>query len=345
MSAILNIVSNIYGRVLDTRNVLFDYAIFRSYKVGVPVISVGNITVGGTGKTPLVSYIASLLAESGERPAIVSRGYKRENENSLVVVSDGEKIIEDPSVTGDEPLELALELKGLASVVCDADRVRGSVYAIERLAASAIVLDDAFQHRRIRRDLDIVVLDAGAPFGGGRTVPGGRLRENLHNLARADAIVITRPDDSEDLEGLRSELRALNGNAPVFVCRSLIQNIEPAAASEDRRAAPDAKYYVFCAIGNPGSFLAQLERDGIVIAGSRSFPDHHVFTQDEIDEIEDQARAAGADALLTTGKDAVKLVDKRFGIPCFKLKSRLVIDNETAFKSLLKSVMDHAESD
>ncbi|QQS42683.1 MAG: tetraacyldisaccharide 4'-kinase [Acidobacteriota bacterium] len=343
MSAILNIASKIYGRVLDTRNVLYDYAVFRSYKVPVPVISVGNITLGGTGKTPLVAYIARLLAEAGERPAIVSRGYRREDENSLVVVSNGEKIIEDPSVTGDEPLELALDLKGSAAVVCDADRVRGSVYAIERLGASVIVLDDAFQHRRIRRDLDIVVIDAGLPFGGRRTVPGGRLRENLHNLARADAIVVTRPEDSEDLEALRSELSDLNSDAPLFVCRSRVQSIETVWTSEDRQPDPDTTFFVFCAIGNPKSLLAQLEREGFAIAGSRSFPDHHTFTQDDIDEIEGQARAAGADALLTTGKDAVKLVDKRFGIPCCKVKSRLVIDDETALKSLLKSAMDLSE--
>ncbi|HUF02673.1 MAG TPA: tetraacyldisaccharide 4'-kinase [Aridibacter sp.] len=337
MSAILNIASKIYGRVLDTRNVLYDYAFFRSYKVDVPVISVGNITLGGTGKTPLVAYVARLLAEAGERPAVVSRGYGRERENELVVVSDGERIIEEPSVTGDEPLELALDLKGSASVVCDANRVRGAVYAVEKLGASVIVLDDAFQHRRIRRDLDIVVIDATAPFGGGRTVPGGRLRENLHNLSRAGAVVITRPDGAENLEEIKSEVHSLNENAPVFVCLSSIDRIERIGAGTDPEE-PDArtKFFVLCAIGNPKSLLDQLEREGVAVAGSRFFPDHHAYSQKGLADVETEARAAGADALLVTGKDAVKLLNSHFELACFKVKSRLVIDNETAFHNLVR---------
>ncbi|REJ79189.1 MAG: tetraacyldisaccharide 4'-kinase [Acidobacteria bacterium] len=335
MGIFRDIASLIYGRVLDTRNVLYDFAIFRSYKIKVPVISVGNITLGGTGKTPLVSYIASLIAEEGGRPAVVSRGYKRKDENKLVVVSDGEKIIEDAELTGDEPLELALDLRERARVVCDSDRVRGAVYAAERLGATAVVLDDAFQHRRISRDLDIVVIDATAPFGSGKTVPSGRLREPLHNLSRADAAILTRSDATDRKVEIVDEIRKLSPSCAIFSARTETRKILRITGEGLDSEPQETVFFLFSAIGNPASLEAQMMREGIAIAGSKRFRDHHKYTEKDICEIVAKARESGADALLTTGKDAVKLREFDFGMPCYRVKSRLVIDDETAFREMI----------
>ena len=329
------VLSRIYGRVMDTRNVLYDFGIFRSYRIGVPVISVGNITVGGTGKTPLAILIARLLGEMGERPAIVSRGYRRKDEKSLVVVSDGSKVIEETEVTGDEPLEMALALRGTAPVVCDANRVRGASYAVEKLGATVIVLDDAFQHRKIRRDFDIAVIDATDPFGSGRTLPAGRLRERVHNLSRADAIVLTRMDQSDDPEAVASALRAAAPKAGVFRSSFRTTAITPKHGD----SSPEGrKFFLFCGIGNPDSLLRQLASDGLDIRGSRTFRDHHNYTSGEIDELSRAAEAAGADALLTTRKDAVKLKNETT-LPCFVVESGLFLENEQEFVDLLKSTL------
>lgn len=329
----LKILSRIYGRVIDTRNVLYDFGIFRSYRVAVPVISIGNITVGGTGKTPMTILIAGLLAAHGERPAIISRGYKRKDEKSLVVVSDGEHVIDDVSVTGDEPLEMARELKGKASVVCDADRVRGASYAVKKLGATVLVLDDGFQHRRLRRNLDIVVVDSGDPFGSGRTLPSGRLRENLHNLSRADAVVITKGSAEDISTELIGRLTHLAPKAPVFTCSTATAKIEPLTKLKPETAS--GPFFVFCGIGNPERFLKQLKSEDVAITGSKTFPDHHVYTSAEMKSLEVEANASGATALLTTGKDAVKISQFAHGMPVYVVRSRQEIDDLTEFEKLI----------
>jgi len=300
------------------------------------VISVGNITLGGTGKTPLTIFIAQMLAEMGEKPAIVSRGYKRKDESRLVVASDGEKVIEDAGLTGDEPLEMALALRGRASVICDSNRVRGAAYAAERLNASVVVLDDAFQHRKIRRDLDIVVIDATAPFGGGITVPAGRLRENLHNLSRADAFVISRTEETEKTDHLVTRLRDLNPKAPVFLSSFRIGGLEPVShTSDDDEAEKITSWFAVCGIGNPQSFLSLLEAFGIRIAGSRAFPDHYRYSEADLREVAAEARLAGAKALITTGKDAVKLRGLTSEMPIFKAIGGIELKNRSEFEELV----------
>ena len=168
-------LSWIYGRIAGWRNALYERGTLRSFALGAPAISVGNITVGGTGKTPLVAFVARVLAEQGEKACILTRGYGRENPKERVLVSDGRKILVEPKIAGDEPFELAAKLLGRAIVVADANRVAAAQWARGKFNVSVFVLDDAFQHRRARRDLDIVLLDATNPFGNERTLPFGRL--------------------------------------------------------------------------------------------------------------------------------------------------------------------------
>src|SRR5215213_1155286 len=200
MSLALAPLSLAFGALARARSRLYRSGVFKTERVGAPVISVGNLTAGGTGKTPLVEWVARAIAEEGLRPCVLTRGYGRENEGRRVVVSDGVRVLAGVREGGDEAVLLAESLSGVASVVCDRDRVAAARWAREHLGAQAFVLDDGFQHMRIARDLDVVTLDATAPWGGGHLLPWGRLREPVTALARADCVVITRSDLSPDLE-------------------------------------------------------------------------------------------------------------------------------------------------
>ena len=220
MSHALVLLGMLYGALVRTRLGLYRSGFLKTQTVGAPVVSVGNITAGGTGETPLVEWAARSLAREGRRACVLTRGYGRADERRRVVASDGERVLADVKECGDEPRLLAESLVGAASVVCDRDRVGAALWARENLRADVFVLDDGFQHLRIARDLDIVAVDASEPWGGGHMLPRGRLREPRAGLARADCVVITRAEMAEDLEGLRAEvLRLTGGRAAVVASR------------------------------------------------------------------------------------------------------------------------------
>ena len=315
----------LYGRVMQLRNALYDRGIFRSYDLGAKTISIGNITTGGTGKTPIVAYVAEILADAGEKVCILTRGYGRES-SGLVLVSDGKNVLVDTKQGGDEPVELGRKLIGKAVVVADADRVSAARWAKENFGITAFVLDDAFQYRRAKRNVDIVCVDATNPFGGGNVLPAGRLREPLRNLARAGVIVITRSDMVDEASNPMHEISRYNRSAPVFLARSIIRN-----------QTAVTKPFAFCALGNPENFLDLLARAGYELRGSQAFPDHHNYSQAEIVELEAAALASNGEALLTTAKDMVKLEDLTFTMPVSVIEIRTEIDNEGAFRDLIIS--------
>ncbi|HYJ47792.1 MAG TPA: tetraacyldisaccharide 4'-kinase, partial [Pyrinomonadaceae bacterium] len=176
----------LFNAATRLRRALYKRGALRVQKVGAPIISVGNITTGGTGKTPLVEWVARAVAADGRRPCILTRGYGRDNAKRQVIVSDGERILSDAREGGDEPLQLAETLLGVAAVISDADRAAAARFALENLGSEVFILDDGFQHLRVERDLDLVAVDATNPWGGGHLLPRGRLREPLRELARAD---------------------------------------------------------------------------------------------------------------------------------------------------------------
>lgn len=337
----LKILAKAYGKAADFRNLLYDRGFLRSRELDVPVISVGNITVGGTGKTPLVIYAAKFLARAGERVCIVSRGYRRIDEDSLVVVSDGSNVLAEVDEAGDEPLVMAKALLGISAVVCDSERYRGGRHAVEELKASVVLLDDGFQHRRLKRDLDIVAVDATDPFGGFLPLPSGRLREPVENLGRAGMIVITKSDLMSDLSELRKQLLKYNSEAKLVLCRSETARVLSIRAYLENEPISDAgersslRYFPFCGIGNPESLFVQLRGEGLDIAGTRAFPDHHRYSADDARSVAAEAKVAGADALLTTSKDAVKFPWREADLPCYVVESRLVLDPENEFRSAL----------
>ncbi|MBX9789420.1 MAG: tetraacyldisaccharide 4'-kinase [Pirellulales bacterium] len=295
-----------YALAMRVRNHRYDSGRAEIHRVGVPVVSVGNITLGGTGKTPLVEWIARWLRQHGVRVALVSRGYG---------ATDGS--------ANDEALELEQKLPDVPHVQ-NRDRVAGARLAIEEFESQLVLLDDGFQHRRLARDLDIVVLDATEPFGCDHVFPRGLLREPLAGLRRADVFVLSRADL------VTPERRA--------EIRQRAQGFAPHAAWVEARHAPRVwrsagglerpleelagrKVAAFCGIGNPESFRRTLMGAGCDVVVFREYPDHHAYNRADVDGLTAWARTAGtADAVVTTHKDLVKIgVEQLAGKPLWAL--------------------------
>lgn len=337
-------LSLLYGAVVRARLALYRKGRLATHRVGAPVLSVGNITTGGTGKTPLVEWLARAAAREGRRVCVLTRGYGREDARARVVVSDGERLLAGAREGGDEPRLLAENLLGAAAVLSDADRVGAARWALENLRSEVFILDDGFQHLRLARDLDIVTLDATAPWGGGHMLPRGRLREPPRGLARADCVVITRSDLAENLDELREEVvRLSGGRAAVITSRVRTIRVRPLTPSSpnndlESRAIPQP-VAAFCAVGNPRAFFTHLQRDDQRLSYTRAFADHHVFTQADADAVAREAEGHGARVLLTTAKDAVKLGSLRFSLPVYVVEIGLRFDEEDKLLGLVRKVL------
>jgi len=298
--ALLSLPSLIFGAAVRLRNHLYERP-GASRNAPIPVLSVGNLTVGGTGKTPLVAWLARRLREQGLTPAVVSRGYGGTAGRGPLVVTQGGDPTCGPEVCGDEPFELARTLSEVV-VIVGSDRVAGADEAA-RQGADLVILDDGFQHRRLARDLDIVLLDSSNPFGNYRLLPAGWLREPIGSLARADIVVITRARPGERFELIRRTVRNLNADAPILSAghRALgFFDLDGRVTETPRRAV------AFCGIGNPTRFRIDLEHAGVEILEFRSHRDHHAYVTSEFAALEALARTHDA-PLVTTQKDAVRL--------------------------------------
>ena len=320
-----------YGLAVTTRNAAYDCGLLPVARATVPVISVGNLTLGGTGKTPLVAWTAALLARHGRRPAIVSRGYG---------AAPGER--------SDEAAELAILLPGVPHVA-DRDRVAAAARAVA-LGADVVVLDDGFQHRRLGRDLDIVAVDATDPFGHGRLFPRGLLREPLRGIARARAVVLTRASsiDIERRVAIQGALFAKCRSArPVWAeadhrpvgLRTADGATRPLAALDGRRV------FAFAGIGNPAAFRATLVAHGAEVAAFRPLPDHHAYTAANLESLAREAAAARAALAVTTLKDLVKIRRATLdGLPLAALEIALDVPGggEALQRVILEAVVGHA---
>lgn len=325
-------ISALYGAITRTRLALYEHGTLVSKKLDRPVISIGNITTGGTGKTPLVEWVARTLTEHHKRVCILTRGYRRENPKQRVLVSDGDTVYSNAAEAGDEAFLLATKLKGIASVISDANRTAAGQDAIRHLRPDCFVLDDGFQHLQLARDLNLVAIDATNPFGGGQLLPYGQLREPLKGLKRADCLVITRTDQVKDISSLQGELSTLSRDRPIFLAHAATSDIRALTGDSFQSSK---KCGAFCAIGNPESFFTHLRHDGYEVVFERSFRDHHAFSQADIDSLSADATARGADFLLTTEKDAVKLTQLHFSSSCFVLEIKLIVDNDEELKRLI----------
>lgn len=351
-------IGGLYGKVMDLRNRLYDRGVLSSHSLEARTISIGNLTTGGTGKTPLVALTATILADGGEGVCILTRGYGRKNPKKRVLVSDSDNVLVGADEGGDEPVELARRLIGKAIVIADRDRRSAAEWAKGEFGITAFILDDGFQHRRVKRDLDIVCIDATNPCGNGRILPAGSLRESFRGLGRADVIVITRADLVGSTDDTESRLRKRNKKAPILKTSSRISAVRPvgsrgvvldsigelAAATGPGSPNEKVRLMAFCGLGNPAAFFGLLRyestRSGSAnfsVAAERKFPDHHIYSQREIEEMEAEARTAGVSALVTTGKDAVKLERSKFSIPVYAIEITPEISDPELFRSLVTS--------
>ncbi len=291
--------------VVRARRWLYESGWRRSERVDAPVVSVGNLTWGGTGKTPILAFLAEHFQERGRRVGIVSRGYRRRS-TGVVVVSDGAGTVASPSRGGDEPVLLARRHPRAVVVVAER-RAEGAREAI-RLGAEILLLDDAFQHLAIARDADVVLVDADDPWGGGFP-PLGRAREAPRALSRADVVVVTRasPGVASAADAAIPRYTA----APIFHARFRFAGWFSGGAPAPEAPGPA---FAFCAVARPESFRATLEEARAPVVGLAAFRDHHPYTDADLRKIEERADRAGAAVLVTTEKDAVK-VEGRARLP------------------------------
>lgn len=335
-------LGGLYGAVMKARRALYRSGRFRACELGAPVISVGNLTTGGTGKTPLVEWIANELAQKGRRVCILTRGYGRRSSGTRVIVSNGSEILADANQAGDEPLLLAERLRGLAAVICDADRVSAASWAVENFKSNVFVLDDGFQHLRVVRNLNILTIDATNPWGNRRLLPAGILRESPAELARADCIVITRAEDSNQTEELQREIDELDGGQPIFRSRMTFHGLRHVAGGESP-FGPDeikaARVAAFCGVGNPESFFSLVRRAGYQLCHTQTFRDHHIYSQADMDRVARESITHGAQVLLTTAKDEVKLRGLTLGLPSYAVDVEIVIENEEKLIALIDEAM------
>lgn len=288
-----------YLAVLNTRDALYKNGIVRSTRLPVKVISIGNITTGGTGKTPLVEFSVKYLSKIGKKVAILSRGYGGNNSSP-----------ENSEIVNDECLALRENLQNIP-VLSGRNRVKNGQKAVSDFGVDCVILDDGFQHFKLKRDLDIVVIDALNPFGGGNLIPRGSLREPLKNLKRADLFIISHCNQSNEqtIKSIYTELNRIDRDAPV--CESIhspvhIDNIMEGSMLE-LEWLKGKRIYALSAIGNPDSFAYTLEGLEVDLIKHNVFQDHHVYTKKEIEEVISEAQSLGTEAIVVTQKDMVKI--------------------------------------
>ncbi|RMF47658.1 MAG: tetraacyldisaccharide 4'-kinase [Deltaproteobacteria bacterium] len=303
-----------YAALGHLRRLAYNRGWLTSRSLPVPVIAVGNLAAGGTGKTPVTEWLVSRCLQQGIRVAVVSRGYGGRREEDPLVVCAGQGPLVPPEQAGDEPCLLARRHPE-AIVVVGADRYRAGMMAVRDCGAELVILDDGFQHRKLRRDFELVLLDARRPFGNGHTLPAGYLRETPKALNQADLVLLTRAVPAtphlylEDVPCLRVGFR-LAGHLV-----GLDGTILPLRQIAGRRVV------AFCGIANPESFFDGLKALDVEVVAARSLGDHHAYPDSSVQEL--NRLVAGADLLLTTEKDAVKLFDAGFDRPCYYLPLEL----------------------
>lgn len=336
-------LSWIYECGVVLRNLYFDREMFPAEHVGVPVISVGNISVGGTGKTPVVESIARTLTEKDVLAGIISRGYKRST-RGLVEVSDGKSLKVTAQESGDEPHQLAMHLPQTVIVVDDR-RVRGARYAVQRLGVQAIILDDGFQHRAIHRDLDIVVIDASrSPFSM-RMLPAGYRRDTYSSLKRADIVLLTRVKRTTAIDRLEERIRRLT-DAKIFTSAFNVATFRRAKTkfSVDLESVKGKKAVAFCGIGQPESFRTSLEEIGVHVVSLIPYEDHHPYSRADLALVAAEQEKLSAEYIVTTEKDIARLSGLAAGDfleknPVFYVEMRTVIHQQKEWDALVLSTI------
>jgi tetraacyldisaccharide 4'-kinase len=306
-------IAQVYGFLMRVRARLYEDGILVSRRLPCRVVSIGNITAGGTGKTPMTIRVAQIIRDQGQRVVVISRGYRGRLEKRGGIVSDGSTILVDPREAGDEPYLMASVLQGIP-VVVGRRRYAAGMLAVAHFRPDVIILDDAFQHLRLRRDLNILLLDSRSPFGNGHVLPRGRLREPLCAMGRADVVVLTRCQ-----EAVRPSLpNRLPPDRPLFFAMhtpvvrlvgATEEHVDDSQEGLSRLAGK--KVLAFAGLADNDQFFDQLGRAGCIVCRRFAFADHHAYRQRDLDRIASVATATGVDLLVTTVKDFVKIQSYR----------------------------------
>ena len=314
--ALLKGVSLVFSAVVSLRYFLYGIGLLRRYPLGIQVISIGNVTAGGTGKTPVTEIFARTLAAEGRKVAILSRGYRRKEAplwqrlftqvvEPPLVVSDGKHVLLDSEKGGDEPYMLASNLPGVA-VVVDRNRVKAGRYAIKRLGCDTIILDDGFQYQKLKHSIEVVLVDSTNPFGNGHMLPRGILREPARHLKRADIIFLTKCRG--DVTAVREEIRKYNTTAEIVECNHTPKVLKDVWSREEYPLAwlNGKTTCTLSGIASPKGFENSLRHLGAKVVWCERYADHHRYDSSEILYALNRTADMGADALVTTEKDAVR---------------------------------------
>jgi len=349
-------LSRIFGVIVQVRLWLYMHGILKPHNLGCQVLSVGNLTTGGTGKTPIVEKLARSLALKGRKVAILSRGYKREKPplsqrlmrklkfqgdgSDPIVVSDGERLLVGASQSGDEPYMLASNLPNVV-VLVDKDRVKAGRFAIREFGCDTLILDDGFQYLTLKHRFDIVLVDRTNPFGNRNVLPRGLLREPAKNIKRAGFIFITK-SAGDGAEVLRKQLRELNPDAEISECRHcprFLQNVYT-REQKDLSTLKGLRVVAVSGIAVPQGFENELKRQGCDVLHHTTYADHHRYEQQEIIDVVNEGLRQGADAILTTEKDAVRFpLMERYDLPIYFLRVEIEMFSGTeAFNDWIERI-------
>ncbi|MGM0436893.1 MAG: tetraacyldisaccharide 4'-kinase [Bacillota bacterium] len=339
---ILTILEAVYLVIIKIRDIFYKIGIFKSKKLDTKTISVGNITTGGTGKTPVVEKLASELSAKDKKVGILSRGYHSEGDTPLVI-SDGQEILTELSKAGDELYMMASHLSGIP-IVKGKDRHKAGELAISEFDLDMLIVDDSFQHLQLDRDLDIVVIDALNPFGYDHLLPRGILREPLSSLKRSDIVIVSRTDQVNEskLEDIKNTIYSHNSEADIFTSNHCPVKLKSLASNNenDGKNISDLKgkkVLALSGIGNPDSFVKSLEELDIKVVETAIYPDHYDYDQDDVMDIMMKAQLNGVDFIITTEKDSVKFNEEilnnfsKMDTDLYSLGIELKFNNEVDF--------------
>ena len=327
-------LGRLYGLLSLLRVRLYSWGLLKSYQAAVPVVSVGNLSVGGTGKTPLTEWLLRFLQEKGLKVAIVSRGYGGDVKAGVRVVCAGAGPLLPPEISGDEPYLLARRNPN-SIIIAAALRSDGVKAAVEQFGADAVLLDDGFQHLAMERDLDIVLLDSRAPFGNGQVLPAGILREPVSALDRADLVALTRCQGS---------VPAVPFPGPVCASRHCLADLAIAldGSSIPLESLHGKKGVAFAGIADPAAFFAELRDQGLDLIDALAFPDHFEYPAFAREKLQSLCREV--DYLVTTEKDGVKLLGVDFPVPCYQVPLQLQIVDPTPLIRALETLLSGGKS-
>ena len=338
----LYVLSGLYRTSIWLYLLPFNIGLRKRRRLSVLVISVGNLTVGGTGKTPVVQYLSKGFAERKWMPAVLSYGYGGALSGKFGIVSDRTGVRLTSDICGDEPAMLASDLPGIPVLVCKDRGISGQV-AIDDLQANILLLDDGFQVWKLHRDFDILLMNADTPFDNGRTLPAGKLREPVSALKRANCVIVTGDCKPEKKDGVLEEIRSISIKIPVFFGSfkpSQVANISDGTINAVE-SIKEKRVLALSAIAKPNLFEDMLAATGAVLVGSERFPDHHLYSAEDVQQINRRASETAAELIATTDKDAVKLKGYQFAVPVISVRRELELDDEDRFWNLIINTLRH----